>query len=155
MQERKVNLFPTPVLAGIGALVIAGASFFGGMVYQKAKQPTAVSTMSSSQANSGSGGRRFGGQRPAVGTVASVSSSSLTITVNDGTSKQFNITSSTTVTNSGQPASISDIATGDTVFVVASASKSSDAARIALNPSSGGGFGGGANTTAPNSVQSN
>lgn len=117
------------------AVVLCGVSFAAGMSYQKShtKTPTAFG-----QGANGSGGPGdFGnGQRPNIGEVKSVSADSITVSnTRSGSDQTYKITSSTTVTNDGQTASISDIKTGDTVVVQTDSSDTSTATRIMLNPS--------------------
>lgn len=136
-----------PIAILVAAILLAGLSFYGGVQYQKGRH-TATTTTTTGAAGSPStqGGSRFrGGQRPTFGSVTAISSTSITVDSQSGTSTTFSITSSTTITDSGQTTTTSDISTGDTVAVVASTSDSTQAARILVNPSFGGG--GGSNPT--------
>src|SRR5665213_1514526 len=88
------------------------------------------------------GGGRFGGQRPTIGQVTAVSSTSITVQdANTGASTTLAITSSTQITDNGQTVTITDIQTGANVLIVASATDKTQAARILVNPSFGGGAG--------------
>jgi hypothetical protein len=138
---------PRPVLAIIVVVVLMGLSFYGGVAYQKGKQPKSVSTTASGAAGSsgfaGRGGGRFGGQRPTIGSVTAISGTSITVQdSNSGTSTTLAISSSTQITDNGQAVAASDIQTGDTVLVSASTTDKTQAARILVNPSFGGGGGG-------------
>jgi hypothetical protein len=130
-----------------GAIVLAVGGFLTGMQYQKGKTPavTAARTASSQSSGSSSGGGGFGGgfQRGdrAFGTVSAVSSSSITIQTRSGTTSTYNLTSSTTVTDSGQTSSVSSIQNGDTVILTLDSSNTQNVSSILLNPSFGGGGG--------------
>lgn len=144
-----------PVAMLIAAVLLAGLSFYGGIQYQKGHQSatstTAASSGSQSTTGGQAGGRFRGGQRPTFGSVTAISPTSITVDSESGTSTTFSITSSTTITDSGQTTTTtSDISTGDTVAVIASTSNSTQAARILVNPSFGGGGG-----NAPTSTQDN
>jgi hypothetical protein len=141
------NNLPKPVLAAAVVVVLMALSFYGGTAYQKSKQPkSTVATSGSSAAAGGFGGRgggRFGGQRPTIGQVTAISSTSITVqNTNTNASTTLAITSSTQITDSGQTVTASDIQTGDTVLVSASTTDKTQAARILVNPSFGGGGGG-------------
>jgi hypothetical protein len=147
---KKQGGFPRGGQLAVGILIVAILSFLAGMQYQKGKTPAtkAVSATNSSQYGSGSGrSGGFGGgfQRSdrAFGTVSAVSSTSITIQTRSGTTSTYTITSSTTVTNAGQSASVSDIQSGDTVIMTLDSSNTQDVSSIMLNPSFGGGGGAG------------
>ena len=137
----------------IVALVLCGISFGLGIYYQKDKQSNIVTSDAQNKQpapntralgmSSGPGGVGAG-QRPNIGQVTTVSSSSITI-ANDitNTNQTLKITSNTSVENNGSPASVSDIKTGDTVLIIASSSDSSVASQIMVNPNIGGGQPGG------------
>jgi hypothetical protein len=129
------------------ALVLLGLSFYGGVVYQKHHEPkTVASTNSASRINStvaGGGGFRSGGARPIFGTVTAIDSSSISVQNSQtGTVSTLTITSSTTITDNGQSETTSDIQVGDSVAVFSSTTASTDASRILVNPSYGGGSSG-------------
>lgn len=126
------------VIAAIVTLPIAG--FFVGVQYQKsnAKNTNQLS------ASGGPGGGQFpganGGQRPNIGTVTAVSDSSITMTSRfDNSSKTFNFSSSTKVTENQTSASTGDIKVGDTAVIITDSSSSTDASQIILNPTMSGG----------------
>ncbi len=139
-------------LAGL-VIVLCGLSFWGGTAYQKGHAPKAIATTSSS-GGSGAGGFGGGGRgrfSGGLGQVTAVSTSSITITnQRTNASTTYSITSSTTITDSGQTVTASDIQTGDTVLVSTSGSASTTATRILVNPSFGGGFGGQSGGTSAN-----
>jgi len=134
-----------PALMVVGVLLIAGLSFFGGIKYQKNHQKTVVASNASlsGQAGSFGGGRRFNGQRPTFGQVTAINTTSITVQNQSGTNTTLAITSATAISDNGQTVTSSDIKVGDTVAVVANSSDSSQASRILVNPSFGGGSGAG------------
>jgi hypothetical protein len=140
-QKQQSSSALKPILVIIVMLVVAGLSFFGGVQYQKGHKITTIS--SSGQPGStggfGSGGRRFNGQRPTLGQVTAVSPSSITVQNQSGTSTTLAITSATTINDNGQTVTTTDISVGETVAVIASSSDSTQASRILVNPSFGGG----------------
>ena len=131
-----------------GVIVVAIISFYGGTRYQKSHQPAVAANSAANAFGNGAnggfgGGGRFGGaRRGVIGSVTAISSSSITIQgTSDNASHTYSIGSSTTITNNGQPASATDIQTGNTVLVLANPSDTSQAARILINPSFGSGSG--------------
>jgi hypothetical protein len=123
----------------LAVIVLCGLSFYGGVAYEKGHNHTVASTAAKAGFNGGGYGGRFSGQRPNIGDVTAVSSSSITITSSmSGSSETFSITSSTTFTDNGQTSSVSDIQTGDTVLIRTSSSSSTTATSIDINPSFGG-----------------
>lgn len=68
------------------------------------------------------------------GTVTAISSDSISIKTTRGTTVTYTITSSTTVSNKGSNASVSDIKTGDTVLIRQTNDTTGDASAIELNP---------------------
>jgi hypothetical protein len=97
----------------IVAIVVGGLAFFGGMQYQKSKAPTRLTGANGFQRgqfgqNGGRGGNRsFGGAT--VGTIASMDNNSLTIKLQDGSSKIVDLSGSTTYskTDSGSKTDLS------------------------------------------------
>ena len=75
--------------------------------------------------------RRYG----FLDTVSAVSTTSITATSSrTGTSKTFNIISSTVITENHQTISVSKIANGDTVIITSSKTQPNNAIRIIVNP---------------------
>lgn len=72
--------------------------------------------------------------QPADGSVTAVSASSVTVTVNGGSSQTFTISGDTHITHKGQTLSASDIKVGDTVSVISSSSDATQAQYILVNP---------------------
>ncbi len=118
-------------------IVVAIASFFGGVAYQKGHQNTTSSSSiagSTGQFQPGrfGGGRRLGG----FGTVTAIHSSSITIKrPRSGTTSSYAITSTTSVLVNGSTGSTSNIQIGDTVIVRTSSPSSTTATQIIVNPS--------------------
>jgi hypothetical protein len=147
--KKKQGLVISPRIGlAVLAVVLLAASFYSGVAYQKGKSPATTQAANSTTQTGQFGGEGGGfggggGQRGnrAIGTVSAISSSSITVTTRGGTAATYAITSSTTVTNGGSSASVSDIQTGDTVFIMLDTSNAKDAASIAVNPSFGGGGG--------------
>ncbi len=146
---------PRSALIAVAAVLVVGMSFFAGVQYQKGH---ATSTLNGTQAGafspngtsgtSGMGGR-MGNRAGGFGTVTAVSSSSITITQREfgpnssssssGTSKTYTINDSTTVTANGSTGSVSDIQTGDTVFIRTASSTSTVATEIRVGDIGGPG----------------
>jgi len=117
------------------AVVIVGAiAFFGGMKYQQSQ--AAQTNMGNGQfALRGQNGqaRRFGGAN--VGQIVSVDANSITLKLQDGSSKIINLSSNTTYSKTDS-ASKSDLKVGDRVaaFGTANSDGSIDAQNVQLNP---------------------
>jgi hypothetical protein len=153
-QSKKSNassLQNTQIALGVvGAIIFGSLGFVGGIQYEKRNIPSPVASAAAGTAGAGAGGfagRGAGaaGQRRAgvFGTVSAVSATSITVNETRTNSTQtLAITSATTVTNAGASASVSDIQVGDTAIIMTSASDTSTATTISINPSFGGGRGG-------------
>jgi hypothetical protein len=115
-----------------------GLSFYGGVAYQKSHP---AKTTAAAGLNGGIGRGRFGGgQRPTIGQVTAVSAGSITVqNSSSGASTTLGITGTTQITNNGQTATAGSIQVGDNVIVAASTTDKTQAARILVNPSFGGG----------------
>lgn len=134
------------IVVAVCSLLIGGA---GGYAIGHSKSSSANLPGSGQMGSFGSGsssgqggpGGRMGMMGGAMGTVTAISSDSITVEDQmNSESKTFSITSSTTVTEGGSTASLSDISTGDTVMVrtarssSSSSSSSSVATSIVINP---------------------
>lgn len=128
-----------PIILIIAILVAGGAGFFGGMKYQQSKQPTF-----SSQFPGGNGQRGFGRNgangtngtnRPVYGQIISGDDKSITVKLQDGSSKIVLVTQ-TTILNKADKAVMSDFTTGQNVLVNGQANSdgSVTAQSIQLNP---------------------
>ena len=151
MKDSK-NLLPKLVVGGLLVLVLCGLSFWGGIAYQKGHDTNTVAQGTPT----GAAASRFRNRaRPAIGTVSGVSGTSITVQTQDGTTKTFTVTSATEVTDNGAASAIANVQTGDTVAVIVSTTNTNQATRILLNPSFGGGFGGGSQATQTPNTQTN
>ena len=126
----------------IAVLVEGGLGFFGGMRCQQSMAPArgAFGASGSLGARSGSGAQRFGtagsqGFRPVMGQVINEDITSITVKMNDGSSRIVVISGSTTFNKAAQ-ASFSDIKVGDTVRVsgIVNSDGSVTAQDVQLNP---------------------
>lgn len=110
----------------IASLVFAGVGFFGGMQFQKSQR---VSFGANGQGNfmmQGNGGQRGGGQgagrtmgqgmRPVTGEIISTDGNSITVKMDDGSSKIVLI-SDTTQINKTDPGAKTDLTIGTKVGV--------------------------------------
>jgi hypothetical protein len=138
--DKKTKLKPATAIYAGGAVVLVVASFLLGIQYQKGKAPKVVADTATAQtgrqfsANGGFGGGRQG-LGGALGSVTAVSATSITVqNSRTNADSTLAITSSTTVTNNGTAATISDIKVGDTVLVRTSTSDQKTASQITLNP---------------------
>ncbi len=117
------------VIAALIILPIAG--FFAGTLYQKQMTPAAEAT---------NGPRQFAGgprmmQNRAIGTVKSISETSITVTSKlDGADKTYTLSSNTTYKNGRESAQFSDVKTGDTVMLVLDESDNTKVTTVTLNP---------------------
>lgn len=124
------------LVAAITAVIFAGAGFYGGMQYQISQTPATTRT-----GGAGGFGGRTGGRGPGngggriMGTVTSSDSNSLTVKLQDGSSKILLITSQTSINKAAQ-ASASDLVVGSTVAAFGSTNSdgSVTAQNIQLNP---------------------
>jgi len=129
------------VVAPILALAIAGGSFYGGMAYQKTQGGKTGAQAYGQNGRYGAGGGFGGGMRQrngSMGTVTTMSATSISLTTRAGANVTYSIDSSTQILNQGATATVSDITTGATAMVQTASSSSTVATRIML-----GGFGGG------------
>ena len=139
------NLVYKLFLGVIGLVVIVGISFYAGISYQKNKTSNLSSTTTQTGPPTGGFARRFSGSRT-FGTVSAISSTSITVTPqNGGNDVTYSIDSNTVIDDNGQTVTTSDIQSGTTVMVSASSTTTKVARRILVNPAFGG-FNGGAPT---------
>ena len=139
--KKAVNVtFPVKTLALAGAVVVLlGISFYAGSAWQKQHNNTAAKAgkyMTAYGPRAGMG-MRGGLVKANFSDVTAISSSSITVTLADGTSKTYNVTNNTVVVKGGAQVAISTVAVGDRVQVVPSSSDSSTAASIMVGPSFG------------------
>lgn len=127
------------ILGVIIALVIGGAvGFFGGMQYQKSQRPNFAQGNFPGREN-GQPGQRFGGangaNRPVSGEIISADDKSITVKMQDGSSKIV-ILSDTTSINKQATGTKDDLKTGTNVAVFGTSNSdgSVTAQSIQLNP---------------------
>lgn len=137
---RNLKVQPKILAMGAAAVGIAIASFFGGVAYQKGHNSN--STAATGYGQLGASRSRFTGQRPTIGTVTAVSSTSISVqNARTNAVTTLAITSATQITDNGSTVTATDIQVGDSVLVRKSTSNSQQAASIDVNPSFGGGMG--------------
>lgn len=124
-------------------LVVGVGSFFAGMKYQGNKQP---SSLSSQQGFRNGGGR--GGARPVTGEIIGSDSTSVTVKLQDGSSKIVLISDRTTI-NKASSATKDDLQTGVRVAVFGQTNSdgSVTAQNIQINPMFRGGANGSGNSS--------
>lgn len=123
------------------AVIVGAAAFFGGVKYQQMRPPSPVDSQSQNGAQRANGqnrsGFRMGGQgfRPVFGEVVSKDDKSVTLKLQDQSSKIVMFNDKTTVSKSSEGSS-SDIKTGDKIMVMGSNNSdgSVTAQNIQLNP---------------------
>jgi len=139
------------ILTIVGVAILAGlAGFFGGTKYQQGKTPPKgqfTGTMGRNFDRNGTpgtqginGGRQNGnGFRPVAGSILSMDDISITVKMNDGSSKIVLFSNSMTV-NKTTAATKDDLKTGENVrvFGTTNSDGSITAQDIQLNPSMGG-----------------
>ena len=124
------------------AIVVGVAGFFGGMQYQKTQAAAGTNaafyTQGGQRAGGANGGRFFqrgAGGMATIGKVVSSDVNSITVALQDGSSKIINISSSTRIekTSSG---SLSDLTTGTQVAVIGTTNSdgSISAQNVQINP---------------------
>jgi hypothetical protein len=121
------------ILMVIVVIVVAGGSFFGGMQYQKSK----VSSFAGGQG--GAFRQRMGqGQsaafRPVRGDILSIDSNTMTVKLQDGSTKIVILSGSTTYMKEA-PSTVDDLKAGITVMVTGT--NNSDGSVIAQSVQSG------------------
>jgi hypothetical protein len=103
-------------------ILVGGASFFGGMKYQQGKVKSFTNQFSggnrviNGQRTMGSGNRNGNGMTPVAGEVTSKDDKSITVKMNDGSSKII-IYSNSTVINKTDTGSIEDVKVGENISV--------------------------------------
>jgi hypothetical protein len=147
-RKRSKPVWLMPVIGSAVLIAVAVVSFFGGVSYQKGKQPSSSEASNPDQAAPQAPGQQNGAPGPmgmggSMGTVTAISASSISVQdTRSGTATTYSITGSTKITDNGQSASTSDIGVGDSVMVIPGTSDSSQAAQIMVNPAFPGGPGG-------------
>lgn len=140
------------LIAGLGAILIGGAGFFGGTLYQKSVTPkNTVAENFNRQMGTrvggangvtvGQGGQRAGakGFRPVVGSIISKDEKSITVKLADGSSKIVML-STTTQINKADKVDATSLVVDGTVRVIGTVNTdgSITAQDIQLNPAQAG-----------------
>lgn len=122
------------VIAIMAVLVTASVAFFGGMKYQQSKTPVrggnqAQNIQSQFRQRNGAGGNAVSGD------VLNIDANSLTVKLNDGSSKIILFSDKTTVSQATASAT-TDIKTGEKVMVLGTSNSdgSVTASNIQINP---------------------
>ncbi len=123
------------------AVIVAGAAFFGGMKYQQSQAGSSANFANGGgQSPQGGTGGRFGrnganGLRPVVGQILSMDANSITVKLQDGSSKIVILSDSTRIEKTS-PALKTDLTNGATVsaFGTANSDGSITAQNVQLNP---------------------
>jgi len=127
-------------LIAILALLVGGAAgFFGGREYQKNQRPSfgqfAGAGGFGARGGSGTTGARGRNGNGAVGTILNVDANSMTVKLQDGSSKIVLLTGTTSI-NKAATAAISDLTVGQTVsaFGTTNTDGSITATNVQINP---------------------
>lgn len=127
------------VIAILVAIIVGGGAFFGGMKYQQSKQPSFMR-----QSGTGVQGTRTGannrigaGFRPVNGEIISADDKSITVKLQDGSSKIVLISDKTEI-NKATEATKDDLKTGEKVAVFGQENSdgSITAQNVQINPTS-------------------
>jgi len=117
-----------PLYVIIIVIVIAAVAFYGGMQYQKTQTRASFASGANGQfarrfGQGGGGQGGFGGgangMMPVRGQVVSSGNDSVTVKLNDGSSKIVNLTSKTQISKT-TTGSVSDLKSGETVTAIGS-----------------------------------
>lgn len=128
-----------PIVIVILLLLVGGGAFFGGMKYQESKQPAFSRQFGDGQGLTGAGGQLQNGTRvrggQVVGKIISQDDKSITVKLQDGSSKII-LFSDTTTINKATEGSKSDLKVGEKVgvFGTTNSDGSVTAQNIQLNP---------------------
>jgi len=123
------------------ALATAGAGFFGGMKYQQSRITSGFRQFANgNRANpNGVGGTNTPSFRPVSGEIISADDGSITVKLNDGSSKLVLLTDTTAIAKSSE-AQKQDLNTGEQVLVTGTQNSdgSVTAQNIQINPQNSG-----------------
>jgi hypothetical protein len=120
----------------IVAVVIAGASFYGGMLYQQSQRRNNFTQFAGGPNGSARGGNgQSQGIRPVNGQIISADSQSITVKLRDGSSRIVILSDKTSI-NKSAPAAKEDLKVGEdvAVFGTQNSDNSVTAQSISLNP---------------------
>lgn len=123
------------IITIVAVIIVGAAAFFGGMKYQAAK---ATPPFAGANGRFVGAGGRFGGRAGGMATfgkVVSADSNSITVQLQDGSSKIVNFSGSTKIVKTSSGAA-SDLTTGTTVAVFGTTNSdgSVTAQNIQINP---------------------
>jgi hypothetical protein len=137
-----------PIIIIVLVLVCLAGGFFGGMKYQQSKSPAFGRQFAGAGAGE-TGGNRANGSRPVLGQIISSDNNSITVKMQDGSTKIVIVSDSTSI-NKAATGTKADLAVGQTVsaFGTTNADGSVTAQSIQLNPQMRGASGSG--TPRPN-----
>jgi hypothetical protein len=139
--KKKTNSLAITILV---AVLVGAAAFYGGMQFEKGKIGSVQAQLANGAGGGGqhgfsrfggAGGGRNGGNRPVSGTIVSQDSNSITVKMQDGSTKIVNLTK-TTMINKSSTATVSDLKSGEQVSVFGQAN--SDGSVNAMMVSLGG-----------------
>lgn len=126
------------IITVIVALIVGAAAFFGGMKYQQTQATSANAQFAQGTGRFGGAGRfgaRAGGGMATVGKIVSADSNSITVQLQDGSSKIINYSGSTKIVKT-QTGSSTDLSNGTevAVFGTTNSDGSVTAQNIQINP---------------------
>jgi hypothetical protein len=133
-----------PLIIIVLVLVCLAGGFFGGMKYQQSKSPAFGRQFAGASGAAGAGGNR-NGSRPVLGQIISNDTTSITVKMQDGSTKIVIVSANTSI-NKAATATIADLTVGQTVsaFGTTNTDGSVTAQNIQLNPQVRGASGSGA-----------
>lgn len=131
----KKNVYLIPIIV---AIVVGAAAFFGGMKYQESRQPSGRQFANGQGARGQFGGGNAAGRngfRPVAGEIIASDDSSITVKLQDGSSKIVFLSKKTSI-NKADTAQKTDLKTGEkvAVFGTDNSDGSVTAQTIQLNP---------------------
>jgi len=124
------------IIAAVAALVLGGVvGFLGGIQYQKSQRPNFAGAANRGGQFAGRFGDANGANRPVTGQIISADDKSITVKMQDGSSKIVILSTNTTI-NKQATGSTSDLKTGTNVMVLGTTNSdgSVTAQSVQLNP---------------------
>lgn len=123
------------VIAILILIIVAGGTFFAGMKYQQSKQPAFLRQLNGQPGQRTGSGQNRTGFRPVSGEIVSSDTNSITVKLQDGSSKIV-ILSDKTEINKAATGSKEDLKKGERVMVIGqdNTDGSVTAQSIQLNP---------------------
>ncbi len=122
----------TYIIGAVLLAIVGSGAFYGGMKYQQGKSRQVLGQFAGRNGAARNGNQGF---RPVNGEILSMDDKSITVKLNDGSSKIVLLTDATTISKS-DTASKSDLKVGDKVaaFGTANSDGSITAQNVQLNP---------------------